>query len=137
MLLAMYRDCLCVCFNDTATTEIYTYCHTLSLPDALPISPDLFRGPTLRERYRLLKPGCRNKPGMTGRSYRSGLQLLQDQHCMFGNRLGHDLAGAVVDIRPAAARRFRPRCFFSRGRSLPNCSWFGFLPFIVVQCKGS
>src|SRR3546814_14060231 len=26
------------CFNDTATTEIYTYCHTLSLHDALPIS---------------------------------------------------------------------------------------------------
>src|SRR3546814_13007393 len=26
-------------FNDTATTEIYTYCHTLSLHDALPISP--------------------------------------------------------------------------------------------------
>src|SRR3546814_12820449 len=31
---------LCVLFfffNDTATTEIYTYCHTLSLHDALPI----------------------------------------------------------------------------------------------------
>src|SRR3546814_19622069 len=28
-------------FNDTATTEIYTYCHTLSLHDALPILPDL------------------------------------------------------------------------------------------------
>src|SRR3546814_4647520 len=25
-------------FNDTATPEIYTYCHTLSLHDALPIS---------------------------------------------------------------------------------------------------
>src|SRR3546814_2874401 len=24
-------------FNDTATTDIYTYCHTLSLPDARPI----------------------------------------------------------------------------------------------------
>src|SRR3546814_14872071 len=24
-------------FNETATTEIYTYCHTLSLHDALPI----------------------------------------------------------------------------------------------------
>src|SRR3546814_449012 len=28
---------LCVFFNDTATTEIYTYGHTLSLHDALPI----------------------------------------------------------------------------------------------------
>src|SRR3546814_10939253 len=26
-------------FNDTATTDIYTYGHTLSLPDALPIYP--------------------------------------------------------------------------------------------------
>src|SRR3546814_15680720 len=25
------------CFNDTATTQIYTYLHTLSLHDALPI----------------------------------------------------------------------------------------------------
>src|SRR3546814_13544019 len=28
---------LCFFFNDTATTEIYTYLHTLSLHDALPI----------------------------------------------------------------------------------------------------
>src|SRR3546814_10534044 len=28
-------------FNDTANTEIYTYCHTLSLHDALPISTSL------------------------------------------------------------------------------------------------
>src|SRR3546814_19406073 len=30
-------------FNDTPTTEIYTYCHTLSLHDALPISSCGFR----------------------------------------------------------------------------------------------
>src|SRR3546814_17105985 len=29
---------LCVFLNDPATTEFYTYCHTLSLHDALPIS---------------------------------------------------------------------------------------------------
>src|SRR3546814_11678236 len=29
---------ICFFFNVTATTEIYTYCHTLSLHDALPIS---------------------------------------------------------------------------------------------------
>src|SRR3546814_9803196 len=29
--------CMCFFFNDTATTEIYTYLHTLSLHDALPI----------------------------------------------------------------------------------------------------
>src|SRR3546814_8424666 len=31
-------------FNDTATTEIYTYCHTLSLHDALPIYPEAVDG---------------------------------------------------------------------------------------------
>src|SRR3546814_16766932 len=30
-------------FNSSATTEIYTYCHTLSLHDALPIFPDRIR----------------------------------------------------------------------------------------------
>src|SRR3546814_11606484 len=30
--------CVIFFFNDPATTEIYTYGHTLSLPDALPIS---------------------------------------------------------------------------------------------------
>src|SRR6187549_4275247 len=32
-------------FNDTATTEIYTGWYTLSLHDALPISPDAGPGP--------------------------------------------------------------------------------------------
>src|SRR3546814_20201670 len=32
-------------FNDTATTEIYTYGHTLSLHDALPISATSPTGP--------------------------------------------------------------------------------------------
>src|SRR3546814_767620 len=27
----------CFCFNDTATTDVYSYLHTLSLHDALPI----------------------------------------------------------------------------------------------------
>src|SRR3546814_3522762 len=39
--------CLCIylLFNDTATTEIYTYCHTLSLHDALPVPrPPFARG---------------------------------------------------------------------------------------------
>src|SRR3546814_1050908 len=34
----------CLYFNDTATTEIYTYGHTLSLHDALPIAHGRGRG---------------------------------------------------------------------------------------------
>src|SRR3546814_5761184 len=51
----MYSECdsLILFFNDTATTEIYTYGHTLSLHDALPIynvarlndADDIFDGP--------------------------------------------------------------------------------------------
>src|SRR3546814_10450325 len=35
----MSYSCLFFFCNDTATTEIYTYLHTLSLHDALPICP--------------------------------------------------------------------------------------------------
>src|SRR3546814_6736328 len=33
----LVHGCSIFSFNDTATTQIYTYRHTLSLPDALPI----------------------------------------------------------------------------------------------------
>src|SRR3546814_18538146 len=36
----MISRCCIVFFNDTATTEIYTYCHTPSLRDALPITSE-------------------------------------------------------------------------------------------------
>src|SRR3546814_6936655 len=35
--MCVFTNILCFFFNDTATTEIYTYWHTLSLHDALPI----------------------------------------------------------------------------------------------------
>src|SRR3546814_16612097 len=38
LYLCSFRIFLCFFFKDTATTEIYTYGHTLSLHDALPIS---------------------------------------------------------------------------------------------------
>src|SRR3546814_5046816 len=38
-------------FNDTATTEIYPYCHTLSLPRALPILEAHGYSSALRSQY--------------------------------------------------------------------------------------
>src|SRR3546814_3323302 len=38
MFFILYCTFMCFFFNATATTEIYTYLHTLSLHDALPIS---------------------------------------------------------------------------------------------------
>src|SRR3546814_20098026 len=43
----------CFFFNDTATTEIYTYCHTLSLHDALPICRRLWFFTPSQCRFRL------------------------------------------------------------------------------------
>src|SRR3546814_2856932 len=53
--------------NDTATTEIYTYCHTLSLHDALPISSDQYDVMT-RMAHDLGIVGCfpRDVPGPMG-----------------------------------------------------------------------
>src|SRR3546814_18010444 len=48
-------------FNDTATTEIYTYGHTLSLHDALPIS-----SPCRSERRSNLVPLRIGRPGRSG-----------------------------------------------------------------------
>src|SRR3546814_13875573 len=44
----------CLFFYDTATTEIYTYSHTLSLHDALPILHEqIVRNPTDRPRWQV------------------------------------------------------------------------------------
>src|SRR3546814_19469462 len=43
-------------FNETATTEIYPYCHPLPLHDALPTSRSLFRYPP---DYRPVNPATR------------------------------------------------------------------------------
>src|SRR3546814_17185658 len=57
-------------FNDTATTEIYTYCHTLSLHDALPIFLEgrARRRPTLYHRAR------RDRRARTGRPIAPGAE---------------------------------------------------------------
>src|SRR3546814_11259724 len=70
-------------FNDTATTEIYTYLHTLSLHDALPILSPKTRpmaatspktrastthGPTLFE-SRIHRPMAASKPSSSAVSY--------------------------------------------------------------------
>src|SRR3546814_7503531 len=55
--------CFCFFFNDTATTEIYTYWHTLSLHDALPIARRA-RGRRRRpsSSARIRAPSCRRTP---------------------------------------------------------------------------
>src|SRR3546814_13113233 len=54
---------MCCFFNDTATTEIYTYLHTLSLHDALPISETLAMIDTGARRYGVALTVLRPDPG--------------------------------------------------------------------------
>src|SRR3546814_16552338 len=62
-------------FNDQATTEIYTSCHSLSLPDALPIgyrtNNDLWAGCRRRRRLRRIpRRGMLQLPSARGRQRR-------------------------------------------------------------------
>src|SRR3546814_18207090 len=53
-------------FHDTATTEIYTYLHTLSLHDALPISRHRIHGVLTREHAQYVfvdTPGFQTRHG--------------------------------------------------------------------------
>src|SRR3546814_6129510 len=52
MLLLFFCSASSCLFNDTATTEIYTYGHTLSLLDALPILVDLRRAAVIPDPVR-------------------------------------------------------------------------------------
>src|SRR3546814_1537547 len=81
-------------FNDTATTEIYTYFHTLSLHDALPISISIQSSSTATTSTRAwaLKPCviccaaliCRPKPCGRSEEHTSELQsLMRTSYAVF------------------------------------------------------
>src|SRR5216110_3003668 len=103
-------------FNDTATTDIYTSSHTLSLHDALPISPHAEvprpgpRGADTRARRRA-------HPGGVGarrvRGERRGARRVSDadaRACDLGGRGARDgRAGPPGEPRGRGARRARVR----------------------------
>src|SRR3546814_12093376 len=65
MILVRFVSLFFFFLNDTATTEIYTYCHTLSLHDALPIYVELreVRRDALRRRPPVPPDGRPRRPG--------------------------------------------------------------------------
>src|SRR3546814_7078850 len=96
-----------VFFNDTATTEIYTYLHTLSLHDALPICP---RPPSIArcgcargvaDRLRPRHESGRGPYVAVARQGRSRLRLADAAH---GERAGLCAALAPGLILPVAQR---------------------------------
>src|SRR3546814_19654588 len=81
-------------FKDTATTEIYTYGHTLSLHDALPIYLDL---PGTRLRLRRFRQGHRQDALL---EFRLGV-VRGDA----GGQRNGAVEGAVADLLPVAGDR--------------------------------
>src|SRR3546814_958356 len=68
----MHMAVVVLCFNDTATPEIYTYGHTRSLHDALPISL-LVAGVTAQRDHAVFEHQRRGGVGV-GRDQRAGAQ---------------------------------------------------------------
>src|SRR3546814_18408496 len=89
--------CVGLFVNEKATTEIYTYVHTLSLPDALPISLDLLHtitGEDLHVDNRTLNAGRhaqRRILHIARLLTEDGTQQLFFR-CQLGFALGRDLA---------------------------------------------
>src|SRR3546814_12014188 len=67
---------LCFFFKDTATHEIYTYCHTLSLHDALPIFVPRHLEPEIAKRGMPRQQVAMALPGRVGGSCRIVQQAL-------------------------------------------------------------
>src|SRR3546814_14494907 len=98
---------MCACFfNETATTEIYTYLHTLSLHDALPIS-----APGIGTR------GARGEsdPAPSGEFERVGEQVECDLAQARG--IAHHAQGATLQV-DHEIDPLRPRLFLPHPRDI-------------------
>src|SRR3546814_9616294 len=99
-MMLVFKDCQCCLFlNGTATTEIYTYGHTLSLHAALPISLTWRGRPRLEDGRVDLKKGgllpvfsaarvAALLHGITARSTPARLEALRAQEAFDGALLG-------------------------------------------------
>src|SRR3546814_14959595 len=94
-------------FEDSSTTEIYTYLHTLSLHDALPISAELDELRTLRDDSRRLVAE------LQGRYAReTGVAALKVRH--------NNVLGYFVEINAANAPRLQTDSRFIHRQTLPS-----------------
>src|SRR3546814_6233794 len=91
---------MCFFFNDTATTEIYTYCHTLARHDALPI----YLGPVGIARQRAAR--LLGQPGGAGSRLAEPRRYRRSRHRR-ADRAGY--LGAVARQPHPAHPRTRPR----------------------------
>src|SRR3546814_14356069 len=97
--------CRLLCFfNDTSTTEIYTYWHTLSQHDAVPISPDVDREARVFESRSRSYYG--DNPDNVRRALLNGTVKATDAKARFvgrdayvgaGGRIERDMFGEDVD----------------------------------------
>src|SRR3546814_9656633 len=84
---------LCCLFNDTATTEIYTYGHSLSLHDALPILVH-YRPPARGDQAR-------------ARGFRAGISAVNDADFRAGIRRG--LQEAIENVERSEEHTSEPQ----------------------------
>src|SRR3546814_14143506 len=108
--------CLFFFFKDPATTEIYTYGHTLSLHDALPISRH--RGRAAKERADLGKRGQVSR----ARAAASHLAASPGMVVDLAEILGED-HGSVVPSAISRAVNFRSEEHTSELQSLMRISY--------------
>src|SRR3546814_7950136 len=122
------REFLSFCFfffNDTATTESYTYCHTLTLHDALPIARRAGRGPATPRPHVGTAAGHaarRPRAGERGPGPEPRHQPRPPQRCRFlrDQPGGGRLPGVLrPPRRNPAARLARP----GHDRTLPPAAW--------------
>src|SRR3546814_2050178 len=70
-------------FKDTATTELYTYLHTLSLHDARPIFPHERRDPRL---FHVVRRDAQNRGDLlhagVGHGFRGEIGFIGGSHCL-------------------------------------------------------
>src|SRR3546814_7619980 len=99
MLLLFFCSASSCLFNDTATTEIYTYGHTLSLLDALPILVDLRRAAVIPDpvrRQEIIVDAIGE--GVFAIDAGSADQRVGDGDRRTGDNIGRD-AAILVDLR--------------------------------------
>src|SRR3546814_20639777 len=132
----------CFFFNDTATTEIHTDGHTLSLHDGLPISLPADRGPARLAgsvagpaRVRLFLAG--NRLGQTAQPgwLRGSLRSMGHS---FSVTLRHGQCRPGVHPRPVSFSRpvYLPSvCFYSLSHySFPPCFVLAYVSDVVPLC---
>src|SRR3546814_4536138 len=120
------------CFNDTATTESYTYRHTLSLHDALPISVAVnlsFRRNESNTAF--LSHWLTRQPPARSEEHTSELQsLMRISYAVFCLKQNNFLYGVIILIANILKRPFSNKLEANLTNSMIDLSHTFFVPLV-------